>query len=125
MVSEHWEISENDNLDPLIILDNLDPILTRLKAVLKTTETKLTDTIRNTLTTLLNAYWEYTRLDVSKLEDPLLANPADTFEQFLGHTTQLLEKVTLDLPHRIELGIIMVHVTRIKNTLGQKFAGII
>lgn len=59
LVSENWEISENDNLDPLLLLDSLDPALSKLKLILKTTENRLIDTIRATLTELLNAYWEY------------------------------------------------------------------
>lgn len=57
LVSENWEISENDNLDPLLLLDSLDPALSKLKIILKTTENRLIDTIRATLTELLNAYW--------------------------------------------------------------------
>jgi hypothetical protein len=37
LVSENWEISENDNLDPLLLLDSLDPALSKLKLILKTT----------------------------------------------------------------------------------------
>ena len=36
-----------------------------------------------------------------------------------------MEKATLELPHRIELGIIVLHVTKVKNIIGQKFANII
>ena len=108
-----------------MIIDNIDPILSRLKDVLRVTETKFTDAIRNILTSLLNAYWEYDSFDLSKLEDIRLANPAENFEQFLSHTTQLLEQVTQELPHRIELGIMVLHVTRIKNTMGQKFSTIL
>lgn len=41
------------------------------------------------------------------------------------YTSKLLERVTNELPHRIELGVISVQITRIKTTLGQKFAGIL
>jgi hypothetical protein len=54
------------------------------------TEAKFTDTIDNILINLLNAYWEYERLDLSKLESTQLLNPAETFEQFLTHTNKLL-----------------------------------
>ena len=37
----------------------------------------------------------------------------------------MLERVTQELPHRMELGIIVLHITKIKNILGQKFAVII
>jgi hypothetical protein len=59
------------------------------------------------------------------LESQDLANPAETFEQFLIFTSKLLERVTNDLPHRIELGVVCIQVTRIKTILGQKFAGIL
>lgn len=52
-------------------------------------------------------------------------NPAETFDQLLKCTTRLLEKVTTDLPHRIELGMITVQVSRIKTALGQRFAGVL
>ena len=57
LVSDNWEISENDNLDPLLLLDSLDPAFNKMKSILKTTEYKLIDAIRNTLSELLNAYW--------------------------------------------------------------------
>jgi hypothetical protein len=40
-------------------LDSLDPALSKLKLILKASENKLMDAIRNTLTDLLNAYWHY------------------------------------------------------------------
>jgi hypothetical protein len=79
LVSDNWEISENDNLDPLLLLDSLDPALARLKAVLKTTEARLTDTVRSLLTAPLHAFWQYSQLPQDKLEHPALLNPADTF----------------------------------------------
>ncbi len=41
LVSDNWEISQNDNLDPLLLLDSLDPAFTKMKSILKTTQHKL------------------------------------------------------------------------------------
>lgn len=125
LVSDNWEISENDNLDPLQLLDSLDPALARLKAVLKTTEARLTDTVRSLLTAPLHAYWQYSQLPQEKLEHPALLNPADTFEQFLVYSTRQLERISNELPHRVELGVFSVQLTRVKGVLGQRLAGVL
>ena len=61
LVSDNWEISENDNLDPLFLLDTLDADLNHLKAILKQSELRLDDKVEDTLRDLLNAYWEFSQ----------------------------------------------------------------
>ena len=88
-------------------------------------EARLTDTVRSLLTAPLHAYWQYSQLPQEKLEHPSLLNPADTFEQFLVYSTRQLERISNELPHRVELGVFSVQLTRVKGVLGQRLAGVL
>lgn len=68
IVSDNWEIAENDNLDPEIIIENYDSYLTQLKDIISSSQQKINLKIKDLLCEYLNQLWENKRMDLNILE---------------------------------------------------------
>ena len=65
-------------------------------------------------------------LDMALDEDAVAYSALVCLIDAIKHgTTTLFDQVNSDIPHRIELGIIIIHITKVKNMIANKFASVL